>query len=483
MANALVNEELRQHYARERERIDDSTRQPVLVFFGFSVWWLLVGSAFGLLASLKMHSPTLETQISWLTFGRIRPAHLNVVAYGWGSNVGVGVLLWLFARLTRAELVYPKLLVGAAILWNLAVLAGTVGILGGKGTSVEWLEFPPSVAPFLTFALGCVAVCAIATFRMRKERHVYVSLWYVFGAIFWLPWLYTITQMMIFVYPTVGVVQAGTNWWFNHNFLGLWLTPIGVGAAYYLIPKVIGRPIYSYYLSIIGFWTLALFYSWAGMHHLVGGPVPAWMVTVSTVGSVMMFVPVIAVAVNHHMTMIGHFRHLKYSPTLRFVVFGAIAYTAVSFQGSIEALREFNRVAHFTHYTVAHAHLGVYGFFSMIMFGCMYYIVPRLTKWEWASPTLIRIHFWSSAMGITLYFVALTVGGWFQGIEQNLNASMPVVEVAQESIPYLILRSAGGSLMTVGHLVFAVLFVKNLRHSGHPRRGPTMFVEPTARES
>lgn len=477
MTDAPMTDELRRHYAEERARIDASTRSPVLTFFGGAVFWLIAGSALGLLAALKLHWPALETQISWLTFGRIRPAHLNIIAYGWGSNAGIAAILWLFARLTRAELVYPKLLVVAAIIWNLAVLGGVVGILSGHSTSVEWLEFPPSVAPFLVTALGCVAVCAIATFRMRKEKHIYVTLWYIFAAVFWLPWLYTVVQMMVFVYPATGVVQGSTNWWFAHNFLGLWLTPIGVGAAYYLIPKVIGRPIYSYYLSILGFWSLALFYSWAGIHHLVGGPVPAWMVTASTVGSVMMFVPVIAVAVNHHMTMVGHFRHLKYSPTLRFVVFGAIAYTAVSFQGSIEALRDFSQVAHFTHYTVGHAHLGVYGFFSMIMFGCAYYIVPRLTGWEWASPTLIRIHFWCSAVGITLYFVALTVGGWFQGLAQNLDSSVPTIQVVQGTIPYLYLRSVGGSLMTLGHIVFAVLFVMNLMHAGRPRRGPTLFVE------
>ena len=196
-----------------------------------------------------------------------------------------------------------------------------------------------------------------------------MSQWYILGAAFWMPVIYVTAQWLCVEAPAKGVVQASVNWWYAHNVLGLWVTPIGLATAYYLIPKVIGRPVYSYYLSIVGFWSLALFYSWAGMHHLIGGPMPGWMVSASIAGSVMMLIPVGAVAVNHHFTMQGHFRELRYSPTLRFVVFGAMAYTVVSVQGAIESLRRFSEVAHFTHYTIAHAHLGLYGFYTMVMFG------------------------------------------------------------------------------------------------------------------
>ena len=273
--------------------------------------------------------------------------------------------------------------------------------------------------------------------------------------------------------PGTGVAQATTNWWFAHNVLGLWLTPVGVGTAYYLIPKVLGRPVYSYYLSVIGFWSLALFYSWAGMHHLIGGPIPAWMSSASVVGSMMMFIPVAAVAMNHHMTMRGHFRQLRFSPTLRFVVFGAVAYTAVSMQGSLEALKIVNVVTHFTHYTVAHAHLGVYGFFTMIMFGATYYILPRLTGREWASARMIRMHFWLCAIGIMLYFTALSIGGWFQG-RALINAEIPFIKIVVNTVPYLWHRSVAGILMTTGHVLFAILVYMNVRGYGKERSGPTL---------
>ena len=150
-------------------------------------------------------------------------------------------------------------------------------------------------------------VSALMMFSAPPGEHVYVSQWYMFGAVLWFPLLYALGNALIHGLAT-GVVQAAINWWFAHNVLGLWFTPIGLAAAYYLIPKVIGRPIHSYYLSIIGFWTLALFYNWAGMHHLIGGPMPAWLVTVGIVGSMMMFIPVITVAINHHLTTMGALR-------------------------------------------------------------------------------------------------------------------------------------------------------------------------------
>ncbi|MGD9653365.1 MAG: cbb3-type cytochrome c oxidase subunit I, partial [Candidatus Dadabacteria bacterium] len=247
--------------------------------------------------------------------------------------------------------------------------------------------------------------------------------------------------------------------------LTVWFTPAGLAAAYYFIPKVIGRPIHSYYLSLIGFWTFALFYNWNGIHHLVGGPLPTWLISVSIVASVLMFIPVIAVAINHHMTMVGHFNKLKSSPTLRFIVFGAVSYTAVSFQGSIEAIRAQSEVTHFTHYTIGHAHLGLYAFVTMIMFGSIYYIMPRIVKWEWPYPRLIKVHFWLVASGVILYFAAMTIGGVFQGLYMN-DAARPFMDSVEVTRPYLMARSIGGSMMLLGQIVFIYLFSLMLFRKG-----------------
>jgi cytochrome c oxidase cbb3-type subunit 1 len=477
MAPTTTSPTDRARSAAERRAIDDSCRGPVLYFAASAVFWLLIGSFLAAIASTKLHSPYFLTGSPLFTFGRVRMAHLQAVGIGWSTMAAIGCALWMMCRLARTPLLYPRMLVMAGTAWNVGMVLNVGGILLGDGTSVEWLDAPRYCAPFYITCVGLVSAWTVATFRRRREVHVYVTQWYILAAVFWFPWMYLVTQLMIFWSPAKGIVIPVVNWWFGHNFLGLWLTPVGVGAAYYLIPKIIGRPIHSYYLSIIGFWSLALFYSWAGMHHLIGGPIPAWLATASTVGSMMMFIPVIAVAINHHMTMLGHFHRLKYSPALRFTVFGAIAYTAVSFQGAIESLKDFSEVAHNTHYTVAHAHLGAYGFFTMIMFGAMYYYIPRLTGREWASPRLIRIHFWCAAVGITMYFVSLSVAGWWQGRMQN-NPNVPWEKVVEYLKPFFFERTAAGILLTVGHLAFAWLLVMNLMGWGPARTGgPTYFTD------
>jgi cytochrome c oxidase cbb3-type subunit 1 len=462
--------------AAERAAIDASCRGPVLFFAGSGVAWLLVGSLLAFVASVKLHSPYFLTGSAELTFGRVRMAHLQSVGIGWASLATVAACLWLMCRLARAELIYPKLLYLAGVLWNVGVFLAVFGIIFGDGQSVEWLDAPQYAPPFFVAGLGIVVAWTVAVFRRRREPHVYVTQWYILGALFWFPWMYLVAIFMIFWSPATGVVQPIVNWWFGHNTLGLWFTPVAVGAAYYLIPKIIGRPIHSYYLSIIGFWSLALFYSWAGMHHLIGGPIPAWLSTASTVGSMMMFIPVIAVAINHHMTMLGHFHRLRYSPALRFTVFGAISYTLVSFQGSLMALKDFSETVHFTHYIVAHAHFGAYAFVTMIYFGLFYYMVPRLTGREWASAGLIRVHFWCTAVGITLYVVALSIGGWWQGRMMN-NPDVPFGKIVEYLRPYLFARSIAGGLLAIGHVAFATLFVMNLAGWGRQRGGPTYFVE------
>ncbi|MBX9623201.1 MAG: cbb3-type cytochrome c oxidase subunit I, partial [Gemmataceae bacterium] len=300
----------RERAARERGAIDASCRGPVLYLATSAVVWLLTGTVLAILASVKLHSPSVLANTPELTFGRARMAHLQAVGFGWSVMIAMSAIVWLSSRLCRVPVGFPGLLYAGGTLWNVGMVLNVVGVLAGHARSVEWLEAPAAVPPFLVAGLGLVAAWTAATFRRRRERHLYVSQWYILAAVFWLPWLYTVAQLMIFWMPATGVVQPVVNWWFGHNFLGLWITPAGLAAAYYIIPKVIGRPVHSYYLSIIGFWSLALFYSWAGMHHLTGGPIPAWLVTASTVGSVMMFIPVIAVAINHHMTMLGSFHRL-----------------------------------------------------------------------------------------------------------------------------------------------------------------------------
>lgn len=463
--------------------IDASCRLPVLLLFVSGLTWLLIGTVLAILASWKMHNPGFLADWAWLTFGRVRPAHLNAMVYGFASESAIGISLWLMCRLCRVPLLYQWIIMLAAVFWNLGVLIGVAGILAGDSTGIEWLEIPSYASPILFFSYALIGVWGIITFRFRRQPHLYVSQWYLFAALFWFPWLYSAANIMLVLAPVRGTVQAAVNWWFAHNVLGLWFTPIGLAAIYYFIPKVIGRPIHSYYLSMLGFWSLALFYNWNGMHHLVGGPMPAWLITVSIVASVMMTIPVVTVAINHHLTMAGHFRKMKYSPTLRFMVFGGMSYTVASLTGVLMALRSVSEVTHFTHNTIGHAHVGMYAFFTMVVFGSVYYIVPRLTRREWPSAGLISLHFWAAALGMFLYITALSVGGVFEGLAMD-NPDIPFLDVVKGTLPYLRIRTGAAFLLAIGHTAFLINFVWILARLWRPYRQATpMIIAATQPES
>ncbi len=447
-----------------RQEVDRSTRLPVLTFAASAIAWLLIGSAFALLAAFKLDFPDWLAGQAALTFGRVRPAHLHATIYGWISMAGVGIMVWLWARLLKTPLRGQWLVLTAAVLWNTGLLVGVTAILAGGSTGVEWLEMPLTAFLFIVAALLLVAIAMVWTLIHHRVEHFYISVWYLGAGMLWMPFL----LLVVLLAPQKGLAQATANWWFAHNVVGLWLTPVGLATAYYLIPRITGKPIYSYNLAYLGFWTLALFFGWTGVHHLAGGPVPQWLEAVSIAFSFMMIIPVVAVAVNFHKTMTGSFNRLKDSVALRFVVFGAVSYTVVGLIGAVQSFRVYQEVVHFTQHTVAHAHLGVYAFASMIAFGALYHVVPRLTGRDWESSRLVNLHFWVAAGGITIQWAALTIAGFTQGL-QLLDPVIPFVEIARSLKPWLLVRSITGVFLTAGHFVFAWLLYRNVRPSSAVR--------------
>lgn len=457
---------------------DRSSALPVFLFAAFACLWLLLGSLAGLTASIKLHQPDWLTQQAWLTFGRIRTVHLTAVLYGWITNAALAMILWVLPRLLRTHLhgMVWTLLGGALI--NTGIAAGIGAIGAGWSDGMEYLEVPWQIGIFIVAGFAMIILPVLYTLVNRKVEHLYVSAWYMVAALLWITLLYLVAKM-----PGVhtGVQQATTNWWYGHNVLGLWFTPVSVGGIYYFLPKIIGRPVRSYNLSILGFWTLAFFYGQVGGHHLIGGPVPGWLVTLSIVQSLMMVIPVIAFTINMGGTLQTRMHLARYSPTLRFMMFGGLMYLASSLQGSMEALRSVNAITHFTHYTVGHAHLGAYGFVSMVLFGAIYFMMPRVLNWEWPFPRLITLHFWLSAVGILIYFVALTIGGWLQGLAM-LDPARAFMESVTLTRPYLQWRSVGGSLMVLAHLVFVGHFLAMALRFGPKRTGAALFAPRQDRE-
>ena len=464
----------------ERALIDASTRMPVLMFYTSAIAWLLIGTVLAMFVSLKMHAPGMFSDVGFLTWGRVRPAHVNIMIYGWASMAAMGTSIWLMARLCRTVLRHPLLLVAGAGFWNVGVLMGVVAILAGENTGYQWLEFPPYAAVVLFVAYLLIMSWAVLMFRFRRGQQIYITQWYLLGAFLWFPWLYAAAQLMLFAVPVQGVLQAAVGWWYANNLLFLWLGAIALGTAYYMIPKVIGRPVYSYHLATIGFWTYALFSSWTGMQRVVDGPFPAWMITASIAATILTIIPVATVGLNHHMTMRGYFSLLRYSPTLRFTVFGAISYTVFSALGVILSFRSVARYLNFAQASIAYSHLGLYAFVTMVLFGSMYYIVPRLVEREWRYASLIKLHFWASVYGIGLMSLMLLAGALVQGMEQN-DPQMPFMESVQSLLPYLRGRSLAGILLTASHFIFAFHFGLMLFGLGRTATVPT-FLNPVESE-
>jgi cytochrome c oxidase cbb3-type subunit 1 len=435
---------------RERARADASTGPVVFFFFCCAIVWLLVASAAGLTASIKLHEPDWLVQQAWLTFGRIRTIHLNAVAYGWAPMAGLGVALFIIPRLLKTPLIGARYAFAGGVLWNAALIAGLGSIGAGVSDGLEWLEIPWQIGTLFALGGALIALPLVFTLVNRRVDHLYVSVWYMACALFWIPVLFIVAKV-----PGVhrGVEQATMNWWFGHNVLGLFYTPLALASVYYFLPKIIGRPIQSYNLSLLGFWGLAFFYGQVGGHHLIGGPVPHWMITLSIVQSMMMIIPVAAFTVNQYQTLQGH----------------------------LGALRSVNVITHFTHYTVAHAHLGLYGFVSFVFFGAMYFTMPRVTAREWPYPWMISLHFWLVSAGFATYFISLSIGGWLQG-EAMLDAARPFMDSVAVTLPYLQGRSIGGAFMVLGHLVFALHFVLLVTNFGPQRDKPALFRRFSSRE-
>ena len=439
--------------------LDQSAKNPILFFIVTATLWLVLGSILGLLVSIKLHAPEFLGAEALLTFGKLRPLHLNIITYGWLSPAALAVSMWLVPRLTKVPLQNIKTLYAAGVIWNIGVILGCIGLLFGYNDGLEWLEFWWPTKILLAVAGAMIAIPLFRTIYLSKEKHLYVTMWYTICALIWFPVLFVIANSH-FIHS--GVEQAIANWWFAHNVLGLWVTPLGLGIIYYLLPKITGHPIFSYQLSLFGFWGLALFYSQVGMHHLLGGPIPTWLGNLSVVMSVGMIIPVTTVAINHHVSTYRYFHVLKDSVVLRFIVFGAMSYTVSSIQGSLHSLRTFNYTTHFTHWTVSHAHLGLYGFTTMVLFGGIYFALPRLVGRDFKHPQLLNLHFWCAAIGIIIYAVGLGIGGFLQGLELR-NTQGTFEHSVSLTIPYLVTRSVGGTLMLLSHCLMLYNVIGILR--------------------
>jgi cytochrome c oxidase cbb3-type subunit 1 len=451
-------------------KINASCRVPLLALFGGAALWLVAGSLLAMIASIKFHAPDFLADCPFLTYGRVQPAADDALLYGFCIPAALGVMLWIFARLSRTPLCMPLVAVAAANFWHLGVLVGLSGILIGDSTGFAWLEFPRGSSVLLFAAFLLVAISVVATFGGRRERELYPSHWFLLAALLWFPWIYATGNLFLVAWPVRGVAQAAIDFWFGNNLLFVWLGLAGLGASFYFLPKLTpGSPgLQSRYLALFAFWTLILFGTWNGIP--AGAPLPAWMPALSTVAGSLTVIPVLAVVAIIYKTLCGSkdvvsslrlddSAHKAVAPSrggpFCFIRFGLASFVLASFMLIAMACPQISRVTEFTWFGPAQAQLQLYGFFSMTMFGAIYYVLPQVAGFEWPFPKLARVHFWISMLGVLLLVVPLAIGGVVQGLKWA-NPNIAPVDVAGATLPFLRVSTTGLLLLLLGNLLFAL---------------------------
>lgn len=444
-----------------------------------SVAWLVIAVSLALVLAVKFIFPEFLSGYGFLQFGRVRPVHVNIAAFGWLSMVQVAAVFYIVPKLTKTRLYSERLGNLTVILWNVFLVLAAFTLLMGMTQGREYAELIWPLDVFFLVILGLVAFNVFMTVLRRREKGLYVSLWYFLGSLVWMPIIYVVGNVM-WVVPAgalSGVNDAIVNWFYGHNILGLWFTTLGIGAAYYLLPKLVKKPLYSHKLSLIGFWTIGLFYSWVGTHHLIWGPVPYWAQTVSIVASVAMLIPVFSVLWNFWKTLEGRWQFVagygrglatnggnayawSDSLALKFLVLGAAWYLVTCIQGPFQALRSVQVFTHFTNWVVAHAHIALLGAFTFWGFASIYYILPRILGSSFYSRSLGNTHFYLLTIGLIGFFSALTVAGLIQGA--NWSAGSPFIKVVSQMRPYMVVRGIAAILMAASIYVFAYNFYRTV---------------------
>ena len=437
----------------DTKQIDSSCRVPLLVLFGGAALWLVVGSLLALAASLTFHMPDKFGDCSWGTYGHLQPAADDALLYGFCIPAGLGVLLWIFARLGQTPLRGALVPVVAAHLWHLGVLVGLVGIFLGDSTGFTWLEFPRGGSALLFFAYLLLGLWALMNFSGRRDRGMFPSHWFLIAALFLFPWIYSTANILLVGWPVRGVVQAIVAWWFGNNLVFLWTSLVGIGAAFYFLPKFSGRPLHSYYYALFAFWTLLIFGSMRGVP--VGAPVPAWLPTLSAMNSLFLVVPVMAIAVIGWKTVRGGAAAECKGGSFCMIKFGFVAFILSALLLVAVSCPQLGRVTQFTWFGAAQTQLQLYGFFSITMFGAIYHILPRTVGIEFAFPKLIRVQHWCAMLGIIVFVVSLVIGG----VEQGLKLQDPHVAFADSTkamLPFLRASTTGLLFMLLANLLFAL---------------------------
>ena len=435
-----------------RASIDRSLRHPVMFFFTSGSIWLALAVVFGLVASAKKHSPDFLSCCWLLDSGKIDAAHMSALVYGWGAQAAFGLIIWYMARLSRKECTNVGLILWAGHIWNAAVSLGILFILLGKGSGITYMEFPLPVWPVLFLCFIAITVWSLIQFQVRDAGHVYVSQWYLLAAMIWFPWILFTSFVFVFLYDAHPLMVAGIASWFKGTLFFLFFLPTALASAYYLAPKVTGRPVYSYSLALFGFWAHAFLGPWAGLPKMVGAPVPQFLPYAGAAAMVLILIPAVAVGLNILKTIISDIEVVAQSPSLRFTTLGIVLFVIYGLLSLALHTVSVMKWTQFSNSGYGLDILGLYGVFSICAFGGIYFIVPRIMGREWLSRRFINWHFYFSLYGIACVVICAVAGGLTQG-QGVEDLSQPFATTASRASQY-----GWGITFAWGFILFANLF-------------------------
>jgi len=444
----------------------------VRMFLIATVVFGVVGMTVGLLVALQFVWPELSFGLQYTTFGRIRPLHTNAVIFAFvGNGIFAGVYYSL-QRLTKARMFSDLLSKIHFWGWQLIILAAAITLPLGITTSKEYaeLEWPIDIAIALIWVV--FGINMFGTILKRRERHLYVAIWFYIATFVTVAMLHIVNsfELPVTLFKSyswyAGVQDALVQWWYGHNAVAFFLTTPYLGLMYYFVPKAANRPVYSYRLSIVHFWALIFIYIWAGPHHLLYNALPDWAQSLGTVFSVMLIAPSWGGMLNGLLTLRGAWDRVREDPILKFLVVAVTAYGMSTFEGPMLSLKNFNAVAHFTDWIIAHVHVGGLGWNGFLTFAMLYYLIPRMYGTQLFSKKLANVHFWIGTLGIIFYALPLYWAGftqslmWKQFSPDGTLVYSNFLETVTQIMPMYMLRALGGALYLTGVIIMVYNLIK-----------------------
>ena len=443
-----------------------------------TVFWGVVAFAAGVIIAFQLAFPVLNLDLEWTTFGRLRPVHTSAAIFAFGGNALLGTSLYVVQRTCRASL-FGGPAFANFIFWGyqLFIVLAASGYVLGITQSKEYAEPEWYTDLWLTIVWVSYLVCFVGTLIKRKEPHIYVANWFYLAFIITIAMLHLGNNAAVPVsfFGTksyivwAGVQDAMTQWWYGHNAVGFFLTAGFLGIMYYFIPKQAQRPVYSYRLSIVHFWTLIFLYIWVGPHHLHYTALPDWLQTLGMTFSIVLWMPSWGGMINGIMTLSGAWDKLRTDPILRFMVASVAFYGMSTFEGPMMSIKAVNSLSHYTDWTIGHVHSGVLGWVAFVSFGAIYFLVPALWKRQRLySLRLVDYHFWIATIGIVLYITSMWISGIMQGLMWRAYDSLgflqySFIETVEAMHPYYVIRASGGVLFLLGALIMVYNLWKTIK--------------------